>query len=134
MNNGFLQRTRDGRYEGQLTIEGIDISPIEGVFFKQDNKTHLWLKRKPLLEYDSVHEKYVQRPREPRWEAYLEKQGDGTIAYRGKFLFLHFSFSIVAIWDVVLGKDNSRLNFIVERQDMTEQTIINSIRERNERK
>ena len=128
---GWIERVRGGRYEGGLVVEGVDISPIEGVYFQQDGRNWLWLKRKPLLEYDLKSEKYLERPREPRWEVYLEKQGSQVVAYRGTFAFLHFRFQITGIWDVVLGKDKGRLNLFVERLPAAEQTIINAINERN---
>ena len=132
MIDGFLQRTGSGGYEGKLNIDGVDLSPIEGVYFKNGGDTCLWLKRKPLLEYSIKEEKYLQRPREPRWEAYLTKKGDGLIAYKGEFYFLHFRYSIVGTWDNILGKEKQRLNLMVERLPMNKQVIINSIKNRNE--
>lgn len=131
--SGYIDRKSDGSHQGSILIESIDISPIVGVYFKEGNEQYLWLKRKPLLEYDFKLGKYVKREREPRWEAYLKKQMDGNaVAYKGDFIFLHFRYSIVGLWDKVLGYDSQRLNLFVERMPMNEQTIINKIKERNE--
>lgn len=133
--NGFLERKAGGRYEGKLSIEGIDLSPIEGVYFQESGKQYLWIKRKPLIEYDYEFEKYKRRPREPRWETYLEKQIDeNTVAYKGECILLHMKFSVVGTWDAVLGKEKQRLNLYVERMPMQDQTIILNIKERNARK
>lgn len=129
-SDGFLQRKGKGKYDGELSIDGVNISPIMGIFFEENNKTYLWLKRKPLLEYDFESGRYKERPREPRWEAYLEKQSNGVVAFKGVFAFLRFKYRIVAIWDKVLGKDLQRMNFYVERLPMEQQTIINNINER----
>ena len=34
--NGHIERVAQGGYSGQLTVEGIDLSPIEAQFFKKD--------------------------------------------------------------------------------------------------
>ena len=129
--NGYIERRKDGRYEGEIDVEGVDLSPIVGTLFKKGDSTYLWLRRKDLLEYDEKTEKYVNRKREPRWEAYLKKQMDGNvIAYMGEFVFMHFKFSIKGVWDSVLGYSNNRMNFYVERMPMSKQTIINNINER----
>lgn len=129
--NGFLERKSSGRYEGVLNIEGIDLSPIYGVYFKDDGKSYLWLRRKPLLEYDKNTESYTERAREPRWEIYLKKQiDDDVVAYKGTCMLFHFKFSVLGIWDSILGKDKQRLNLFVERLPMNQQTIINGINER----
>ena len=84
-----------------------------------------------MLVYDENTQQYLSRKREPRWEAYLEKQMDGsTIAYKGEFHFLMFKYEIVGIWDSVLGKEKSRMNFFVERLPMEKQDIINGINKR----
>ena len=128
--NGFIERKSGGRYQGRLHIEGIDISPIEGTYFRRQGRTYLWLKRVPLMEYDDERKCYDTRPREPRWESYMVKQvGDG-VAYKGEFVFLRFRYTIVGLWDRILGKDNERLNLYVERMPMKEQKIINAINER----
>lgn len=133
--NGYLERTKGGSYEGQLRIDSVDISPIEGMYFERDGKKYLWLKRRPLLEFDYETQSYKKRDREPRWEAYLQKQGGETVAYKGTFAFLRFKYSIVGVWDRVLGTDkHQRLNFFVERLPMNEQTIIQGINERKRRK
>lgn len=129
--NGFLERKYGGKYEGNLTIDGVNISPIEGIYFKDEKtrKNHLWIKRKPLLEYSFEYKEYKQREREPRWETYLV-QKEGTIAYEGEFLFLKFKYKIYGIWDKVMT-DRYRLNLFVERLPLSSQSIINSINERN---
>lgn len=128
--NGFVERKDGGRYEGNLTIDGVSLSPVEAVYFKDNGITYLWLKRKPILEYDSKTMKYTQRKREPQWEAYLQQQ-KGVVAYKGEFFFLRFKYSIIGIWDSVLGKEKQRLNLFVEKLPMSQQTIINKINERN---
>lgn len=129
--NGYIERKSGGGYDGVLKIDSIDISPITAVAFKNEGKMYLWLKRKDMLVYDENTQQYLSRKREPRWEAYLEKQMDGsTIAYRGEFHFLMFKYEIVGIWDSVLGKEKSRMNFFVERLPMEKQDIINGINKR----
>ena len=131
--NGYVERKSGGSYEGVLRFEGgIDLSPIQAVYFKKDGSDYLWLKRKPLLEYDEKTETYRRREREPRWECYLKKQMDGnTVIYKGEFTFMRFKFYIDGVWDGVLGLDEKqRLNLYVERMPMSMQTIINGINER----
>lgn len=127
--NGYLERKSGGRYEGDIKIEGIDLSPIVGVFFQQEGKNYLWLRRKEMLVYDYDQQQYKTRKREPRWQAYLEKKiGDkGVVAYKGEFYFMRFRFSIVGVWDSVLGMENARMNFYVERFPMEKQDILNGI-------
>lgn len=130
--NGYLERKSGGRYEGELHIEGIDLSPITGVLFKQEGKNYLWLRRKDMLEYDIEQQRYITRKREPRWEAYLEKQvGDDAVAYKGEFPFMCLRFSITGLWDAVVGRERSRLNFYVERLPMERQDIINGINKKS---
>lgn len=134
-NAGFLQKTKDG-FEGNLNIEDIDISPIEGMFFvyEKDKKQYLWLKRKPMMEYNIDAKKYVFRAREPRWEVYMKKHGYGDVAFTGEFVFLHFKFKIDGIWDKSEnGQKKKRINLFVERLPMQDQTIINNINERIKR-
>ncbi len=133
-SNGYVERKAGGLCEGELTIEGITLSPIEGTYFKEDLQQYLWLKRKPILEYDEETMTYKKRQRQPKWEAYLKKCSDSSqVAYRGEFIFFKFCFTIVGIWDAVLGKDKQRLNFFIERMPTTQQTIINAINERKKR-
>lgn len=131
--NGFIERKHDGRCEGVVKIEGIDLSPIEATFFNDDYcEKYLWLKRKPIMEYDMESQSYKTRPRNPSFEAYLKKQSDGgVVAYKGEFMFMRFKFSIVGVWDEVAGKDAHRMNLFVERLPVSEQTILNDINERN---
>ena len=132
--NGYLERKQGGRYEGKITIEGINLSPIVGQYFKKDGKTYLWLKRKKLLEYNNESQTYTERERRPQWEAYLEKQIDGDmVAFTGVFVFLRFRFEIRGVWDKILGKEKQqRLNLYVERLPLSQQTIINEICERKQ--
>lgn len=130
-NNGFIERKKSGRYEGNIIIDGVDISPIEGVYFMEQNKHYLWLKRKPILDYDTQTMSYRTRERQPKWEVYLQKQTQDNITYIGEFIFLHFKYKIVGFWDDVLGEDKQRLNLCVERLPMSQQTIINGINQRN---
>ena len=126
--NGYIERKSGGRFDGMLMIDSIDISPITAVAFKKEDKTYLWLRRKEMLVYDEKTQQYKTRKREPRWEAYLEKQMEGsTVSYKGEFHFLMFKYEIVGIWDSVLGKEKSRMNFFVERLPMEKQDIINGI-------
>lgn len=132
--NGYIERKSPSEYLGGITIEGIDLSPIQAQYFKRDDETWLWIKRKQLLEYDSHAMKYTKREREPRFEAYLKKQNnDGTFAYVGEFLFMRFKFKIVGVFDSLM-ENKKRLNLYVERLPMSEQTIINGINQRKQDK
>lgn len=130
--NGYVERKERGAYLGSLNIEGIALSPIQGVYFTDEGNNYLWLKRKRVLEYDAESQTYKEREASPKWEAYLKKEIDGSVvAYKGEFNFLRFRFSIVGVWDRVLGTDKKqRLNLFVERLPMGKQTIINGINER----
>lgn len=129
--NGYIERKAGGEYCGELSVEGISLSPLIAQYFKQDGENYLWLRRKPLLEYNMQTQKYSKREREPRFEVYMKKQIDGeTIAYVGVFLFMRFKFKIVGVWDSIMGRDKKRLNLYVDRLPMKDQTIINSINER----
>ena len=129
--NGYIQRTKSGSYEGRVVIDGISLPEITAVYFKENGESYLWLKRKKVLDYDFVTQSYKEREAEPRWEAYLQKQlNNNTVAYKGEFMFLRFKYSIVGIWDSILGKEKQRLNLFVERLPMNQQTIIKGINER----
>ena len=133
--NGFIERKAGGKYDGQLRVDGVDLSPVEGVYFEQDHKKYLWMKRKPIMEYDMELGQYRTRKRTPTLECYLEKQVDGdAVAYKGTFTFLRFRYSIVGVWDRILGKEKHRLNFYVERLPLKEQTILKGINERKKSK
>ena len=126
--NGYVQRTKSGSYEGRVVIDGISLPEITAVYFKENEDSYLWLKRKKVLDYDFESHSYKEREAEPRWEAYLKKQLDGnTVAYKGEFMFLRFKYSIVGVWDSILGKDKQRLNLYVERKPMRQQTLVNAI-------
>ena len=128
--NGYIQRSQGGSYDGKITIEGILLPAISAVFFKDNGENYLWLKRKKVLDYDYESQTYKEREAKPQWEAYLKKQvNENTVAYKGEFLFMHFKYSIVGVWDKVLGNDKQRLNLFVERLPMSQQTLINSINE-----
>ena len=131
--NGYLERTRDGRYTGTLTVEGVNLSPIEGQYFKNDGETYLFIKRRPVMEYDTEKGEYTTRERRPSLSIYMKKRvgGDGVVAYAGDFMFMRFKFKIEGVWDTVLGKDLHRLNLFVERAPMSEQTILKAIAKRN---
>ena len=132
INTGYLEKGKDG-FAGKINIEDVDLSPIEGMFFiyEKDKKQYLWIKRKPVMEYDVNLKKYILRVREPRWEVYMKKQEYGQIDFSGEFIFLHFKFKINAIWDnTEIGKKKKRINFFIERLPMEHQTIINNINER----
>ena len=129
--NGYIERKSNGAYEGRITIEGITLPSIMGVYFSDEGKNYLWLKRKKILEYDFESRTYKERDASPQWEAYLLKSsGTSGVEYRGEFMFLHFRFSIVGIWDKIMGRDKHRLNLSVERLPQRDQTIINRINER----
>lgn len=131
-NTGYIQKGKNG-FEGEITIEDIVLSPIEGKFFvyKKDKRQYLCLKRKPILEYNQEIKRYETRPREPRWETYLQRQDNDNIPYVGTFVFLHFKFKIQGTWDLTdMGKKTKKMNLFIERLPMQEQTIINTISER----
>ena len=114
--NGYIQRTQKGTFEGVVSIEGITLPSITGVYFKDDGENYLWLRRKKVLEYDFESQTYKEREAKPQFEAYLKKQMDGdTVAYKGEFFFMRFKFSITGVWDRILGNDKQRLNLFVER-------------------
>lgn len=125
--DGYIEKdTKGGGYVGELKIEGIDISPIVGVYFKTDGEYWLWLKRKPVVEYNDKTQEFVKRKPIPMMECYLKKTKEKVIAYRGEFIFCHFCFKIIGMWDVNM-REKERLNFFVERAKMSEQKIINII-------
>lgn len=125
-NNGYIERSKGG-YVGELNIDGVDISPVVGVYFK-DNGTHwLWLKRKKILEYSFETESYKTREPKPLFETYLRKQKPtDDIAYKGEFVFFKFKYSIYGIWDKQDNKKD-RLNLFVERLPMGKQDILNKL-------
>lgn len=132
--NGYVERKSGGKYEGCVSVQGIDLSPIEATFFKDRDDSYLWLKRKPIMDYDFDSQSYTTRQRKPHFEAYLKKSADdGVVAYKGEFMFMRFSFSIVGVWDGVMGKDSQRLNLFVERLPMSQQKILNDINRQRKR-
>ena len=133
--NGYIERKSGGKYEGSVSVQGIDLSPIEATFFKSEDDSYLWLKRKPIMEYDMESQSYTTRQRRPSFEAYLKKQAENNVvAYKGEFMFMRFRFSISGVWDGVIGKDAQRLNLFVERLPMSQQTILNDINGRKNSK
>lgn len=133
--NGHIERDSYGNYTGMLTVEGINLSPLEGQYFKKDGETYLYMKRKPIMEYDYDLGKYNQRERRPQVQIYMKKQvdGDGVVAYKGDFMFMRFKFIITGVWDAILGKERNRLNLFVERAPRNEQTLLQSIVERKKK-
>lgn len=133
--NGFIERKQGGLYEGRITIEGILLPSISGVYFKDGGENYLWIRRKKVLEYDFESQSYRERDAKPQFEAYLKKQVENnTVAYKGEFAFMHFKFSIIGVWDKILGNDKHRLNLFVERLPLAQQSIINSINESRKKK
>ena len=129
--NGQIQRYNGGRYTGQISVDGIDLSPIEATFFETEGKNYLWLKRQPIKEYDWETSSFKTRQAKPHWECYLEKQiENNTIAYKGVFNFLRFRYKISAVWDSKYGLEKNRMCLFVERLPMSEQTILTSINNR----
>lgn len=126
---GYIERGQNGRYGGKVNIEGVVLDGVVGVYFKKDGDNYLWLRREKVLEYDEKTMTYKEREARPQWEAYLKKQlEDDTVAYKGEFNFLRFRFSIVGVWDRILGNDKKqRLNLYVERLPTSHQVIINAI-------
>lgn len=127
INSGYIERCRGG-YIGELHIDGIDISPIVGVFFK-DNGTHwLWIKRKKILDYSFESNAYTSREPTPMFEAYLTKKNNtkAGVAYKGEFVFFRFKYAIYGIWDKQ-STNKDRLNLVVERLPMNEQDILKRI-------
>ena len=130
--NGHIERTVQGGYSGQLRVEGIDLSPIEAQYFKKDGGIFLFIKRKPIMDYDIASESYITRERKPALQIYMKKQlnDNGVIAYIGEFMFMRFKFKIEGVWDKILGREKHRLNLYVERLPLSEQTLLQSINER----
>ena len=126
MNGGYIERKGDG-YEGRLTIDGVDISPITGVYFRKDGNMFLWLRRKAIMEYDTTRQRFYRRASRPVWETYMEKQTQRTTDYAGEFVFLRLRYAIYGMWDHVTDKRRDRMNLFVERMPMDRQTIIKNI-------
>lgn len=131
-NNGFLQR-HNGEIVGELIIDDVNLSPIEGKLFvnPKDAKQYLWIKRKQIIEYDDKTHSYIKREREPRWQVYMQKVESNSTPYVGEFTFLHFKYKIEAVWDLTdYGKSKKRINLYIERLPYEKQTIINEISKR----
>lgn len=123
--NGYLEPKGQEGLVGTLTVEGIDLSPIQGVLFNEDGVNYLWLRRADILEYDNATQKFIKRPRKPYFQAYLKKQvNDNTVAYKGEFPFMRYRFTIIATWDNVFGMEKGRLNFFVERLPEERQDLL----------
>lgn len=129
ISKGYIERNK-GSYVGELIIDGVDISPISALFFR-DNGTHwLWIKRKPILDYSFEQSCYLTKSPKPQFEVYLTKTSNSKqgIAYKGTFVFFRFKYTIVGIWDDA-HKDTDRLNLLIERLPMDKQDIIQRINE-----
>lgn len=132
--NGFVERKPGGRYEGQLSVDGVFFPSVVATYFKKDGKNYVWIRRKDVMEYDYDSGTYRTRKAEPRWEAYMEKGVENnTVSYKGTFTFMRMRYSIEGVWDKVMGMDRQRLNLYIERLPMNEQTILKAINERNNR-
>lgn len=131
-NGGYIELTK-GEYVGELVIDGISISPIVGLFFKDSGTQWLWVKRKRELEYDIESGEYKAKKPRPSFEAYLKKQINSNVAYKGEFIFFKFKYRIFAIWEENEHK-KGRLNLFVERLQIEEQNIIKLINQRNNEK
>lgn len=131
--NGYVKRNSWGNYTGTLTVEGVNLGITEAQYFKKDGDTYLFIKRKPIMEYNHDTQSYYTREPRPQVLIYMKKQvgGDGVVAYKGDFMFMRFKFNIVGVWDAILGKEQQRLNLFVERAPRNEQTLLQSILERN---
>lgn len=125
-NNGYIKLVK-GEYVGELVIDGVDISPITGYFFKDNRTQWLWIKRRRILEYDIEKDEYKTKNPKPQFEAYLKKQNGGNIAYQGEFVFFKFKYLVTAIWND--GKKDGVLNLFVERLPIEQQNILNKIKE-----
>lgn len=88
------------------------------------------------MEFNYAEQRYITRERRPQVPIYMKKQvdSDGVVAFKGDFMFMRFKFNIVGVWDAILGKETNRLNLYVERAPRNEQTLLQSINERNKRK
>lgn len=130
--NGFLMQKKDGKNEGTMCIDGVDISPIEGMYFAKGPDVYLWLKRKPILVYDEKTMSFLEKTARPKWEVYLKRVSGETHSYIGEFMFLRFKYKIFGIWDRNFGKDKKQINFFVERMPMNKQSIIQKTHNRND--
>ena len=129
--SGYIQKTKKGTLEGELSIYGVDISPVHATMFEKDGDNYLWLRRKDIMEYDFDIMSFKTRKARPKWEVYMKKQiKDGTVCYKGEFVFLRFKYSITGLWDRVLGMEKSRMNLFVDRLPQEKQDIINKINKR----
>lgn len=127
-NNGYIEKKK-GEYIGELSIDGVDISPIVGIYFKDKGKHWLWIKRKRILEYDIESQSFRTRNPSPMFEIFLKKEKQGSpIAYKGICTFFRFKYTMTAVWDK-FSKDKERLNLYVDRLPLQEQNIINKLKQ-----
>lgn len=129
-NQGYIEIVK-GECVGELSIDGVDISPITGYYFKYQGTSWLWVKRKRILEYSFETNEYKSKSPTPMFEVYMQKETkkQSTIAYKGTFIFFKFKYKIFGIWDTnEKNKKKQRLNLYVERLPMEEQNIINNIK------
>lgn len=130
MNNGvgYIELSK-GEYVGELSIDGVDISPVVGLLFKDKGKSWLWIKRKKILEYDFEKGEYYSRTPTPVFDVYLKRQvNNGKTSYRGEFVFFKFKYSIVCMWSAT---NNKRIDIYVDRLPESEQKIVNRLKEIN---
>ena len=110
-HNGYIEKTSEG-FRGTLKIEGIFLGTIIGGFYKDAKGIpYLWLKRESVLEYREDTKSCIRREARPFFECYAFKSNQPNIAYEGKFIFLHFTFSLVCFWDSVV-KDRLNINIV----------------------
>lgn len=129
LNGGYIELTK-GEYVGELSIDGVNISPIVGFFFKDKRTRWLWIKRKRILEYDFENGTFANKDPKPSFETYLQKQSSGNVAYKGEFVFFKFKYSVVAFWDD--EKTKRKMTLSVERLPNKQQNILNKIKEIND--
>lgn len=123
-NCGYIEHFK-GEYVGNLKIDGVDISPIVAYFFTKNHVKWMWIKRKPILEYDIDTCVFTKKNPTPKLEVYMKKQQQGNVAYKGEFVFFKFKYNIFAILNKNNGKE--KFDLYVERQPQENQNILNSI-------
>lgn len=130
-SNGYIERKSGGAYEGEITVDGVFLGDISGVYFKECGKTYLWLRRKKKLEYIMESQQFIAKEQTPRWEVYMSRIEGKPYVFHGKFMFLRFKYAIYGVWDRNGDSRKERLNLFVDRLDMKEQDIILKINRNN---
>lgn len=130
-SNGYVSRQQDGGYGGEITIDGVSLGEISAVYFREDGKTYLWLRRKKKLEYIIESQRFIAKDPKPKWETYLEKVSGKPYSFVGTFMFLRFKYRIYGVWDRNEDARKERMNLFVDRLDMREQDIILKINHNN---